>query len=394
MQGSAPAAALPTGDLPRADTAADIDLGKSDADAAKDVKPDKPRNLEIENAATPVAEEDLSGTQPAAVAPPDSPDVAAGKRKSGFEPTVEDTSVKPVVSSLASQPPDIDPPAEKPEPPVATLSPPVALVAAAAVAASETPTPALMIADLPTAQPTAVVTAPTPTPIRSAVDVLGAIAMNLLTAAARLFDLTPVTPPPGTARVGRATLTTEQAVADPAVAEQSGPLLPGATNGVTGVQVGHARLDIPGALIGDSVAADWYFPTQADGTVQAQGVIWLQHGFGATNTFYSALATELAMKTNSIVVAPTLSSIPFTLSGGCLICSGSEQAASAAFLDPNRSALIRSAEAAGYTGPTDALEGPVRSGRALRRRGSLLPPWPRTTSTTDPTRRTPNSSVW
>ncbi|MGI9164501.1 MAG: lipocalin family protein, partial [Mycobacterium sp.] len=135
------------------------------------------------------------------------------------------------------------------------------------------------------------------------------------------------------------------------------PLLPGASNGVTGVQVGHSRLAIPGAFIGNTVAADWYFPTQADGSVDAQGVIWLQHGFGAMNTFYSALALELAQKTNSIVVAPTLSSIPFTFSGGCLICSTSQQAVADVFLDPNRTALVTSAQDAGYTGSVSELLG-------------------------------------
>ena len=135
------------------------------------------------------------------------------------------------------------------------------------------------------------------------------------------------------------------------------PLLPGATNGVTGVQVGHSRLEIPGAFIGNTVAADWYFPTQADGTIDAQGVIWLQHGFGATNTLYSALATDLAQRTNSIVVAPTLSSIPFTFSGGCLICSTSQQAVADVFLDPTRAALVSSARDAGYTGEESELTG-------------------------------------
>jgi lipocalin len=135
------------------------------------------------------------------------------------------------------------------------------------------------------------------------------------------------------------------------------PLLPGATNGVTGVQVGHSRLEIPGAFIGDTVAADWYFPTQADGTIDAQGVIWLQHGFGARNTFYSALATDLAQRTNSIVVAPNLSSLPFTFSGGCLICSTSQQAVADVFLDPDRIALTDSALAAGYAGPLSDLTG-------------------------------------
>jgi len=133
------------------------------------------------------------------------------------------------------------------------------------------------------------------------------------------------------------------------------PALP--TNGVTGVQVGHSQLTMPGAFIGDSVRADWYFPTLADGSVDAQGVIWLQHGFAATNTFYSALATDLAMKTNSIVVAPTLSSIPFTFSGGCLICASSQQAAAEILLDPDRAALVTSAVDAGYTGDVNELLG-------------------------------------
>lgn len=134
------------------------------------------------------------------------------------------------------------------------------------------------------------------------------------------------------------------------VAASATPTLPvEPTNGVTGVIVGHSRLDIPGAFIGNTVAADWYFPTQADGTVNAQGVIWLQHGFGATNTFYSALAQNLAKSTNSIVVAPTLSSIPITFSGGCLNCASSQQAAAEMF-GPDRSTLLSSATAAGFTG--------------------------------------------
>jgi len=140
-------------------------------------------------------------------------------------------------------------------------------------------------------------------------------------------------------------------------AAASDPQLPGTPNGVTGVQVGHSRLAMPGAFIGDTVAVDWYTPTQADGTVDAQGVIWLQHGFGAMNTFYSALAIELAQKTNSIVVAPTLSSLPFTFSGGCLTCATSQEAAAQLFLDPARTALTESALAAGYTGPVSELLG-------------------------------------
>lgn len=136
------------------------------------------------------------------------------------------------------------------------------------------------------------------------------------------------------------------------------PKLPGLpTNGVTGVTVGHSRLEIPGAFIGQTVPADWYFPTQVDGSVKPQGLIWLQHGFAATNTFYSALATELAQKTNSVVVAPTLSSLPFTFSGGWLNGPVTQEAAAQALLDPDRTVLVESALAAGYTGDVDALKG-------------------------------------
>ena len=136
------------------------------------------------------------------------------------------------------------------------------------------------------------------------------------------------------------------------------PKLPGQpTNGVTGVQVGQSTLEIPGAFIGKTVPADWYFPTQADGSVKAQGLIWLQHGFGAAGPFYSKLATDLAQKTNSIVVAPTLSSIPFTFSGGWLNGEVTQQAAADALLDPNRTALVNSALAAGYTGDINELKG-------------------------------------
>jgi lipocalin len=114
---------------------------------------------------------------------------------------------------------------------------------------------------------------------------------------------------------------------------------------------------MPGAFIGDTVAADWYFPTLADGTIDAQGVIWLQHGFGASNTYYSALATDLAQRTNSIVVAPTLSSLPFTFSGGCLICSTSQEAAAQLFLESGRTTLVTSAQDAGYTGDESELQG-------------------------------------
>ncbi len=163
---------------------------------------------------------------------------------------------------------------------------------------------------------------------------------------------------PGLATLAGARQSTSSEAVVPAslvAAAPPDPKLPGLpTMGVSGVQVGHSRLEMPGAFIGKTVAADWYFPTQVDGSVDAQGVIWLQHGFGATKDFYVTLATQLAQQTNSIVVAPTLSTIPFTFSGGCLICGTSAEAAAKMFLAFGRPTLLDSAVAAGYTG--DPLE--------------------------------------
>jgi acetyl esterase/lipase len=122
-----------------------------------------------------------------------------------------------------------------------------------------------------------------------------------------------------------------------------------ATNGVTGVTVGHSDLNIPCGPGGYTAPADWYFPTQADGSVQATGVIWLQHGFLANKTFYSVLATTLAQQTNSIVVAPTLTSFPLACAGCWLNGVPMEQAVASMFLG-DRAALNISANAAGYQG--------------------------------------------
>ena len=127
------------------------------------------------------------------------------------------------------------------------------------------------------------------------------------------------------------------------------PALPGYTNGVTGVEVGHSTLDIPCAN-GYVAPADWYFPTKADGTIDAQGVIWLQHGFGAWNSLYSGLATQLAQQTNSIVVAPTLSSLPSLFCPGCFLSGTEMQQAVADLFVGDRSALNASAAAAGFQG--------------------------------------------
>jgi len=129
--------------------------------------------------------------------------------------------------------------------------------------------------------------------------------------------------------------------------------VPGSSNvnGVTGVTVGSSNLSIPVGTGTYTGAADWYFPTQADGTVRAQGVMLLQHGFLGSNFWYSALAQDLAQRTNSVVVVPNIPSFGFFTCPGCTLSSPAmQQGVADLFIDPNRTALTASAEAAGYHG--------------------------------------------
>ena len=293
------------------------------------------------------------------------PAAAVVARQSNNTAIAPDVSVAPTIP--AAQTPS-QPGAALSAPAAATVSVEPAAVSVSSVAKGVTTPRAARIANVAT--PSAVArssnapaTAPVTALVSSALSALGwSPATDLLTGLPMLAAWTGSRQTASAVAVAPASVvaaappdpTPEAALLAAALAD---PLLPGATNGVTGVQIGHSRLKIPGAFIGNTVAADWYFPTQSDGTVDAQGVIWLQHGFGATNTFYSALAQNLAQQTNSIVVAPTLSFIPFTFSGGCLTCSSTQKATAAAFLDPDRTVLVNSAEAAGYKGDVNELLG-------------------------------------
>lgn len=129
------------------------------------------------------------------------------------------------------------------------------------------------------------------------------------------------------------------------------PSLPGVTNGVSGVRTGRSTLTIP---FGDGVAApaDWYFPTQVDGTTDAHGVIWLQPASGTTGGSVVSLALDLARQTNSIVVAPSL---PTTMNWS--LAGDPARRAVASLFEGSRSALVASAAAAGYAGDAGQLMG-------------------------------------
>jgi hypothetical protein len=117
---------------------------------------------------------------------------------------------------------------------------------------------------------------------------------------------------------------------------------------VTGVREGTSSLDIPVGPRGYEAPARWYFPTQADGSVDARGVIYLQHGFLANGSYYSDLAIQLAERTDCIVVTPTVSSLPLP-NGAWLSGTQMQQAVGSLFLG-SETALNTSANQAGYHG--------------------------------------------
>lgn len=115
------------------------------------------------------------------------------------------------------------------------------------------------------------------------------------------------------------------------------PLLPPGSN----VTVGTSRLKVPVGN-GRSVQADWYFPKDAD---ESTRLVYLQHGFLASGPMYSYTAARLAERTNSIVVAPSLSS-NFLDPGAAWVGGTPMQRAVADLFTGDREALVRSASAA------------------------------------------------
>ncbi|MDH6245645.1 alpha/beta fold hydrolase [Mycobacterium sp. OTB74] len=97
---------------------------------------------------------------------------------------------------------------------------------------------------------------------------------------------------------------------------------------------------------GQTVQADWYFPENADSSTR---IIYFQHGFMAVAPMYSYTLATLAEETDSIVVAPTLSSNAFDVNAQWLGGSADQQAVADLFAG-DRSALTASARAAGFTG--------------------------------------------
>jgi pimeloyl-ACP methyl ester carboxylesterase len=95
------------------------------------------------------------------------------------------------------------------------------------------------------------------------------------------------------------------------------------------------------------VPADWYIPDSAEPPTR---LIYLQHGFLAQGPWYSHTAAALAEQTNSIVVAPSITS-NFLSCDACWLGAPPMQQAVANLFEDDNTALADSALAAGYTGP-------------------------------------------
>ncbi|MCV7379004.1 PE family protein [Mycobacterium alsense] len=129
-------------------------------------------------------------------------------------------------------------------------------------------------------------------------------------------------------------------------------------DGVTGVRIGFSFLQIPvgpSSFLGLTIPQFsypaptlWYFPTQASGAVTAAGTVYLQHGFAAIGWFYQPLAIELASQTNSVVLTPTIPSVPLPF-GVWLSSPQMQQGVGSLFLG-NQAALNASAHWAGFQG--------------------------------------------
>lgn len=114
----------------------------------------------------------------------------------------------------------------------------------------------------------------------------------------------------------------------------------------SGVTVERSTLDLGN---GHVVPADWYFPQDydRDSAPAPERIIYLQHGFLARGVFYDYTASYLAEETNSVVVAPSLTSNIFATDGMWLGGDQMHRAVADLFTTDNN-ALLASARAAGY----------------------------------------------
>lgn len=223
------------------------------------------------------------------------------------EPTVEARPSAKAVVVKDEEPVQESEPVED-QPMTVVVETPIADVA-------ETPeVQAVAFASAPTVAVNATATAPQ---IPGIIRVIGTIVFNLYGVATRLLGGPPILPANSSVTVRSSTLV----------------LNCGCDDGDT--------IEVP---------ADWYIPKTEEGEPPPDRLVYLQHGFLAAGPWYSHTAAALAEQTNSIVVAPSITS-NFLAADACWLGAPPMHEAIAGLFTDGNTALADSALAAGYAGP-------------------------------------------
>ncbi|WP_285031422.1 alpha/beta hydrolase [Mycolicibacterium sp. lyk4-40-TYG-92] len=236
------------------------------------------------------------------------PDKSGPEKDTTARPSSPEQAVRAQTARLKSAPPPVKIP--NPVPPKQSQAPAGAAVAAATTTASQ-PSTVVKTAAVAATTTSATTAGTTTTAVKTArpslINVIGSFVFNVVGGAMLAFAGPPVLPRGSTVTVKVSSLTMPDT--------------------------------------GQKVQANWYFPEHAD---TATRMIYFQHGFMAVAPMYSYTLAALAQGTNSIVVAPTLSSNAFDSKARWIGGSADQQAVADLFAG-DRSALTESAgAAAGY----------------------------------------------
>jgi pimeloyl-ACP methyl ester carboxylesterase len=232
----------------------------------------------------------------------------AVKQQPTAKPTAKPESEAPTTTESTSA--EATPATETTVQPLATVEATLRnVVAATKKAVAEPETAAVAFAAPASAEITSTASAPS---LRGVLSAIGTVVFNLYGLAIKVVGGPPKLPPNSAVTVSSSTLHIDCA----------------------------DGLDVP---------ADWYIPAGAEEN-PPQRLIYLQHGFLAAGPWYSYTAAALAEQTNSIVVAPSITS-NFLACDACWLGAPPMQEAVANLFEDDNTALADSALAAGYTGP-------------------------------------------
>lgn len=287
---------------------------EADSEGSKPASPDSPGPQE--SGSPDPAEPDDEATAPddqPAEEPEAEPDSGAKKPTLRTVERVRDDA--PTPGGLADHASEEDEPVEEAaesERSAETTRPVGRRVARTAVAQVTAANSRVTVAEAPEAATAAAQPAPTAvaaTARPNLINIVGTLFFNLFDRVVEFFEGPPVVPPGRAVRLGRA------------------PLELDCGNGYT-------------------VDADWYFPTETT----PDKVIYFQHGAFGRAGLYNITASDLAVRNNAIVVAPSITT-NFFACDGCTLAADQMHAAVADLFIGDRAALVASAVAAGWDAP-------------------------------------------